>query len=383
MFTSLVLSTLLQFNFNPTHHEVPQLDCEDGIRFSQSMESNLSAMTNWAQRLREVAIQASNGAIGNNKRGFLNAEYQAIADEMFRILDSARFQDVFHNNYAYFRDGYEFDLRVIRRDRSFGHLKRFEFQPFTKTILGGLHERTLKLRSEWEPSLLTVLPYFVFELNGHEIASRIGDDTESPQARAALSATSVVAAIRGSLGHFNNSFDTAIIPAELPLSFLEPAGVLEEGDLFINDVSILGRADDISSLVALINQYHSETGISASREGATDLFLRVRDGRNIEVEFSERLMKSFDIESSHLFSNGAVRILSDEPVLVRHVSGWEIFENFDGQRESLKPDMNLMTSNVLSTSSAADSIAVVNRVLSQLTWRRMDASIPAQLCKGI
>jgi flagellin len=62
----------------------------DGISMMQTAEGNMEEMMNILQRLRELAVQASN-ALTDSDREDLNQEYQQKLQELDRIVDSAEF----------------------------------------------------------------------------------------------------------------------------------------------------------------------------------------------------------------------------------------------------------------------------------------------------
>ncbi len=62
----------------------------DGISMMQTAEGNLEEMQNILQRMRELAVQASN-ALTDSDRDDLNQEYQQKLEELDRIVDTAQF----------------------------------------------------------------------------------------------------------------------------------------------------------------------------------------------------------------------------------------------------------------------------------------------------
>ncbi len=65
----------------------------DGISMMQTAEGNMDEMTNILQRLRELAVQASN-ALTDSDRQDLNQEYQQKLQELDRIVDTAQFNGI-------------------------------------------------------------------------------------------------------------------------------------------------------------------------------------------------------------------------------------------------------------------------------------------------
>jgi len=65
----------------------------DGISMMQTAEGNMEEMTNILQRMRELAVQASN-ALTDSDRQDLNQEYQQKLAELDRIVDTAEFNGI-------------------------------------------------------------------------------------------------------------------------------------------------------------------------------------------------------------------------------------------------------------------------------------------------
>ena len=63
-------------------------NANDAINMVNTAEGALIEMTNMLQRMRELALQASNGTTDVNDRSYLNSEYQALYAEIDRIADN-------------------------------------------------------------------------------------------------------------------------------------------------------------------------------------------------------------------------------------------------------------------------------------------------------
>lgn len=70
---------------------VAQRNANDGISLAQTAEGALSTVTDNLQRMRELAVQASNGSNSAQDRKTLNDEYKQLSDEVFRVLDGTKF----------------------------------------------------------------------------------------------------------------------------------------------------------------------------------------------------------------------------------------------------------------------------------------------------
>src|SRR6185436_9330286 len=66
-------------------------NANDALGFLNTAEGALSELTNITQRLRELAIQASNGTLGASDRTYLNAERGQLLSEFDRIATQTNF----------------------------------------------------------------------------------------------------------------------------------------------------------------------------------------------------------------------------------------------------------------------------------------------------
>jgi flagellin len=72
-------------------YTVAERNASDGISMAQTAEGALNEVHDTLGRMRELAMQASNGSLSSNDRGYLNTEFTALKDEITRIQGSAKF----------------------------------------------------------------------------------------------------------------------------------------------------------------------------------------------------------------------------------------------------------------------------------------------------
>jgi len=63
----------------------------DGISLGQTAESALGQVSGNIQRIRELAVQAANGSIGNTERGQIQKEVDQLTQELSRIIETSEF----------------------------------------------------------------------------------------------------------------------------------------------------------------------------------------------------------------------------------------------------------------------------------------------------
>ncbi len=66
-------------------------NASDGISLAQSAESALGQLSDNLQRIRELAVQASNGSISNSDRSQLQKEVDQLTQEISRVIQTADF----------------------------------------------------------------------------------------------------------------------------------------------------------------------------------------------------------------------------------------------------------------------------------------------------
>ena len=72
-------------------NDVAIRNANDGISVGQTAEGALGQINNNLQRIREIAVQASNGAINDTQRGNLQSEVDQLTQEISRIVATTNF----------------------------------------------------------------------------------------------------------------------------------------------------------------------------------------------------------------------------------------------------------------------------------------------------
>jgi len=66
-------------------------NANDGISLLQVAEGSLNEVSNMLQRMRELAVQSANDTNSSVQQGFLDDEYQALGEEIDRVLGGTTF----------------------------------------------------------------------------------------------------------------------------------------------------------------------------------------------------------------------------------------------------------------------------------------------------
>jgi len=72
-------------------YTVAERNANDGISMAQTGEGALGEIHDVLGRMRELAVQSSNGTLTSNDRGFIQTEFTLLQSEIGRIQDSTKF----------------------------------------------------------------------------------------------------------------------------------------------------------------------------------------------------------------------------------------------------------------------------------------------------
>jgi len=72
-------------------YTVAERNAADGISMAQTAEGSLGEVHDVLGRMRELAMQASNGSLGTQDRSYIDTEYSSLKSEITRIQDSTKF----------------------------------------------------------------------------------------------------------------------------------------------------------------------------------------------------------------------------------------------------------------------------------------------------
>ena len=69
-------------------------NANDAISMMQTADGSLGSVSDNLQRMRELAIQASNGSLNDDDRRYLNSEFNALKEEVGRVIDTSKFNGI-------------------------------------------------------------------------------------------------------------------------------------------------------------------------------------------------------------------------------------------------------------------------------------------------
>ncbi len=252
-------------------------NANDSLGFLNTAEGALGEITNITQRLRELAIQAADGAIGNKERGFLDDEAEALLAEFNRIATQTEFNGtkLLDGSFA------ETDLQVGVNK---GETISFTIGDARTTSLGAL-----AVVSGLQNRMSASSTFTIGAASTQATVTILSSDDEISNFGGTYSAMAVAAAVNrvsGTTGVQATALETIVKVNDIAIS--ELGGALATGELVLNGIDIVGSASTVNELVDLVNDFSSSSGVKARLvSGSTDdIELYATDGRNVDIEMA-------------------------------------------------------------------------------------------------
>lgn len=244
-------------------------NANDGISLVSTAESAIGQIDTNLQRIRELAVQASNDTYSSSDRASMQQEIDNLISEISRIGDTVTFNG----------------KKII--DGSFSAQKLQIGAQKTETLeitLGDLRSSALGAVAEATGGATTNNGLSSGDLlvNGEDTGASSSDGVSTAEANSsALAIANAINSVSGASGVTAEANATARTGGAIAGGTLDGTN-----SLTINNVAITGGVvanDTDSALRDNINTYSNQTGIIASLDSSNQLVLTAADGRNIDV----------------------------------------------------------------------------------------------------
>ncbi|MDT8428257.1 MAG: flagellin [Pseudomonadales bacterium] len=304
----LAISTRFQSQINGFN--VAVRNAGDGVSLAQTAEGALGSVTDSLQRIRELALQSTNGTNSAADREALNAEAQQLLAEVSRATKESNF-----NGLKLLDGSFNSQFQI---GANAGETISVSIAKLTSDTLGVSAESGVS-------SLATAdeLSQGDLVINGVTVgASRASDDTASTASQSA-SAIAKAAAINRVAAE---SGVTALVDENIAAGSAQTASALS-GSVTINGTAINidttgDAASSRSAVVTAINAQSELTGVTAvdSGDDALGVSLVAADGRNIELSFTTLTSAATGLAAAGTFTGG-VTLVADSDVNQIAISG--------------------------------------------------------------
>jgi flagellin len=256
-------------------------NANDGISLAQTAEGDLSTIGDNLQRMRELAVQASNGSNSASDRAAINGEVQSLSSEIDRVAQNSSFNGNKLLDGTFSAKSFQIGANNTANDS------------FSISIGSA---RTAALGASYTSSALstgntTALAATDLTINGVAVgATTAGMDTKSSTGNAG-SAIAKAAAINAISVGVTATVNVNTKAGINQTAFAAGTNDIAAGDLTINGVSIGAvtaagsAAAQGTALANAINLQSAATGVTASASAGGALTMSAADGRNIAVGF--------------------------------------------------------------------------------------------------
>lgn len=253
----------------------------DGLSLAQTLEGGLGQLELILQRMRELAVQASNDTYNANDRQAIHAEAAQLLKQIDSISEQTNFNKInlldgsAHSVGIFVDDGIRtssFDLSLHDvRDTSVGRKAQYESQR------QGVHVSDLEDGD--------------VKINGFAVRGTVDtDDTLSHSfgSGSAIAKANAINAISSLTGVRARALANVVTANRQVTAFtLTPTQYFEINGARIGGFGITDF-DSAGTLRQAINEHAEETGVVASLNGNAQLQLVAKDGRNIQIRYSHK-----------------------------------------------------------------------------------------------
>ena len=348
----LSIATRLGSNFRGL--EMAMRNANDGISMAQTAEGSLGSISENLQRMRELAVQASNGVLTRSDRESIQAEMSQLGEEINRVSETTTF------NGKKILDGSS-GTTSLQVGSNAGETISMAAIDSRASSLGKTAETTASAQAGG-------LSSGDLSLNGTAIRATAATDDTVSTVNADESAIALAAAINDASdfsGVTATVNDTSVSGNSVQGGTLDSANALT-----INDVTITGfdvAADDGGdSLINAINAQSESTGVVASRNVDGNVDLTASDGRNIAVEATGNAAQITGLDTS--VTTGTVTLQSDASFTVAGTDPGAA--NLTAGTQGISSNTAVDSVDVTSQSGAEDAIARIDRAIEQVSSRR-------------
>ena len=263
-------------------------NANDGISLTQTAEGSLSAIQDNLQRIRELAVQASNTGNNNSDRSALNAESAQLIQEINRVADNTAFNGIklldgsFQNQSLQVGAGNELNDRITI---SIGNAKANALgvgggSSYFKSVQGVAGNGDAMTSGE-------------LVINGFAVGPTTSDGVSKTKDNASgIAIAAAINAISGSTNVTATVDKNTLVGTDASgtLSAAIDAGDIEINGVKLGAISATGAADKVirgAQVAAAVNAVTSQTGVTATfskTNGA--VALEASDGRNITLAYN-------------------------------------------------------------------------------------------------
>jgi flagellin len=278
--SGLAMGTLMTSQINAFSQGIR--NANDGLSLTQTANGHLTAISDSLQRIRQLAVQAANGALNTTDRSLIQSESTQLVQEIQRIAVDSSFNNVNLLDGSFASQSVQVGANNTAADKI-----SFSINSAQTSALGvgaAATSASVTGGATGDGTGHTALAAGYLSINGISIGASASDGVSTTDAdSSALAIANAINAAQTTVqAHANATTKTYAVTGS--------AGVTIASDLAINGQAIgaLSAATGSSSLRAsqlasAINAVSAASGVTATSTGS-NLYLTAADGRNIDLQ---------------------------------------------------------------------------------------------------
>ena len=270
-------------------------NANDGISLAQTAEGAISSMADNLQRLRELAIQASNATNSATDRASIQSEVAQLVLEIDRVSTVTEF------NSMKLLDG-SFRGQSFQVGANAGQTIEMNISSARSSSLGSSDSAAVSTTGKG-----AALAAGDLLLNGISVNTSLASSDTASYSNAAYSGIAKAAAINAvsSQTGVTATVDATVAVASTAMSALN----LSQGTITINNIAVAVTTGATTTatraaVMAAVNLVSDRTGVAATDTGsdATGIKLTAADGRNITVSLTDVLSTNVGIAETTTYA---------------------------------------------------------------------------------
>jgi len=359
-------------------------NANDGIALIKTVENALVEVSGMLQRMRVLAVQASNDTNTATERAFADNEVTSLQKEISRISLNTRYNGAQVLNGSFSAKSLQVGTEAGETlDFSIGNVEASKLGAY---VVDGLTQAAQQGTSTNDSSYSSGVADADFKITSSAATRTIDVETTdtakslAKKVNAVAASTQVVANAKTYAWLYT---PTASPSAQARLKFIGPTGTVTETAAFTF------TSNDVSDAIQKINAISSTTGVQASSTGDNKVLLRDGNGNDIKIVNSSARtdldVKAVGIDGVTADSTevslaaastssatdtavirGNLKLTSNSDFIVEQLTAAEFFSN--GTQSA--PLVDVSSVSVLTRTKASDALAIIDGAIETVSSMR-------------
>ncbi|MDO8349878.1 MAG: flagellin [Gallionella sp.] len=254
-------------------------NANDGISLAQTAEGDLSQISNNLQRMRDLAVQASNATNSASDRAALNAEVQSLAQEIDRVSQNSSFNGVKLLDGSFTAQNFQVGANATTNDS----VQIASISSARISQLGGVGATTSSTVTG--TAVTAALTAGALTLNGTQVGASTVGALPGQSAASAASVATAINAVSGTSGVTATANATSLNAVAATNFGSVSAGAFSINGINVGAIAAGGNAiGQGANTAAAINLVSAQSGVTATANTQTGVVsLSAADGRDITI----------------------------------------------------------------------------------------------------